>query len=75
MAGLLVSTSSAISLVSGLLLWAALALEVIGWARSVRSHGRSLALATAAGAIVAALALGVIHSNDAAATDPFIAQR
>ncbi len=75
LAGLVASTSTAISLLSGIMLWLALGLELIGWARSLRSHARSLAFATAAGALLAALALSLVGAEGLGESEPIVAHR
>ncbi len=69
--GLVLPTRGSTTLVAAGLILAAAVLERTGWARSARSHGRSLAMATVAGAAVCALLL-VISGGSANAPDPTV---
>jgi|GEM_PF-2102309 len=74
LAGLMLADGP-MSVVAGLLVGAAIALEASGWARRARSRARALGLATLAGAGVCAIALAAVAVGAPSVVDPVVARR
>ncbi len=71
----LLAARGPMAVVAGMLLVAAVALEFVGWGQWVRARGRSLGLATLAGACVCALALVAGSVSGSNTADSVVAQR
>lgn len=71
----LLAARGPMTLVAGMLLAAAVALEFVGWGQWVRTRGRSLGLATLAGACVCALALAAVSVSGSNTANSVVARR
>ena len=71
----LLAARGPVAVIAGMLLVAALALELVGWGQWVRTRARSLGVATLAGACVCAIALVAVSVGGSNAADSVIAHR
>ena len=71
----LLAARGPMAVLAGMLLTASVALEFVGWGQWVRTRGRSLGMATLAGACVCALALLAVSVSGSGTDDSVIAHR
>lgn len=71
----LLAARGPMTVIAGMLLVAAIALEFVGWGQWVRTRARSLGLATLAGACVCALALVAVSMGGSSAVSSVVAHR
>ena len=71
----LLAARGPMTVIAGMLLVAAVALEFVGWGQWVRARGRSLGLATLAGACACALALVAVSVSGSSPAESVVAHR